>query len=143
MSESATFAELFPAVYVHYCRRWKVDDYRPSHESAAILEHLMDSGPLTVTEAARHFGRSQAATSELLDRLRNRGLVDRIRDERDQRRHLIWLTKQGRDLTREIRRVLDPARLKRAFAKMTKAERRHLLEGMRALLRVAPATRKE
>jgi len=142
-SESVQFAELFPSVYAHFCRRWNVDEYRPSAEAAAILEHLMDSGPLTVTEAARHFGRSQAATSELLDRLRQRELVDRIRDERDQRRHLVWLTGKGRALTAAMRRVLDPARLKTAFAKMTKAERRELLAGMHALMRVARDLRKE
>ena len=103
----------------------------------------MDAGPLTVTEAARHFGRSQAATSELLERLRSRDLVARIHDERDQRRHLVWLTEEGRALTAEMRRVLDPARLERAFAKMAEDECRELLAGMRALLRVARDSRKE
>ena len=142
-NETEQFAELFPQVYAAFCRRWTPGEYRPSAEAAAVLEHLADIGPLTVTEAAAHFGRSQAATSELLDRLAARDLVERVRDERDQRRHLVWLTKQGRALTLEIRRVLDPARLDRAFSRLGKEERRALLDGMRALVRVAKELRTE
>ena len=140
--EARRFAELFPEVYAHFCRRWTPEEYRPSAEAAAVLEHLADIGPLTVTEAARHFGRSQAATSELLERLENRDLVERIPDERDRRRHLVWLTRTGKQLVKELRRVLDPTRLGRAFEKMTPDKRRELVAGMRALLKAA-RTRKE
>ena len=27
--ESESFAELFPAVYAHFCRRWSPGEYRP------------------------------------------------------------------------------------------------------------------
>jgi DNA-binding MarR family transcriptional regulator len=128
------FAELFPRIYARFCRRWAPGEYRPSAEAAAILEHLADAGPLTVTEAAAHFDRSQAATSELIARLERRGLVERMPDERDQRRHLVWLTKAGRATVADIRRVLDPARLAAAFARMSSNMRRELVAGMRALL---------
>lgn len=141
--ESREFGELFPAVYGHFCRRWGPTEYRPSPEACAILDHLAGTGPLTVTEAAAHFGRSQAATSELLDRLRERGLIERIRDERDQRRHLVWLTESGRALTEELRRVLDPNRLDTAFALLSAEERSGLLAGMRALVRAARESRHE
>lgn len=142
-TQSREFAALFPEVYAHFCRRWSPAEYRPSAEASAILEHLAGAGPLTVTEAAAHFGRSQAATSELLDRLQERGLVERIRDERDQRRHLVWLTERGRALTAELHRVLDPERLDAAFARLPAAERSDLVAGMRALIRAGRELRHE
>jgi len=140
---SREFADLFPAIYRHFCRRWAPDEYRPSAEAAAILEHLSDTGPLTVTEAARHFERSQAATSELVERLRRRGLIDRIRDERDQRRHLVWLTEEGRAVVADLRRVLDPKLLDPAFSKLTPRERDGLVAGLRALLAAARDTNRK
>jgi len=142
-TQSREFADLFPAVYGHFCRRWSPEEYRPSPEATAILEHLAGTGPLTVTEAAAHFGRSQAATSELLDRLRERELIERIPDERDQRRHLVWLTEKGRALVAELHRVLDPARLDAAFALLSAGERDDLVKGMRALVRAARELRNE
>ncbi len=135
--ESQQFAVLFPRIYGTYCRRWGPKEYRPSPEAAAILEHLADAGPLTVSEAAKHFERSQAATSELVERLRRRGLVDRIPDQRDQRRHLVWLTEDGRETTAAMRRVLDADRLDTAFQRLEPAQRRQLVAGMQALLSAA------
>ena len=71
-NEIREFAELFPEVYARFARRWEPEEYRPSHEANAILQHLAGSGPLTVMEAAAHFDGSQAATSELLNRLQAR-----------------------------------------------------------------------
>jgi len=137
------FAALFPSVYARFCRRWRRDEYRPDIETAAILEHLADAGPLTVREAAAHFERSQAATSERLARMERRGLLERVPDERDRRRHLVWLTKRGHATVAEIRRVLDPRRLDRAFARMPARARGELVRGMRALLAASEKLRHE
>jgi len=51
-----------------------------------VLHHLSASGPLTVGELATHLGLSKATATELVTRVQERGLVDRMRDERDQRR---------------------------------------------------------
>ena len=69
------FTELYRAVYVRFHRRDRVEAYRLSPESLAILRHLDASGPLTVKEAMRHFERSQSATSELISRLEKRGIL--------------------------------------------------------------------
>ena len=63
--------------------------------------------------------------------------MDRIPDERDQRRHLVWLTARGREIASTARRVLDPERLAAAFERLEERERRQLLAGMRALIRAA------
>lgn len=134
-TETATvFAELYPEVYRRMYRRRDPRKPRPSGEALAMLQHLRDSGPLTVTEAARHFDRSQAAISERVERMIGRGLLARIEDERDRRRHFLWLTRKGEDLLRAESQVLSTDLVRRATARMDAADRVALIRGMRALL---------
>lgn len=128
------FAILYRDVYLRFHRRVKPDVYRPTMESLAVLRHLVKSGPLTITEAAVHFERSQSATSEILARLERRQLVERFSDERDRRRTLIWLTKTGLESLRLADSVLSPRLLEHAFDQMSERDRRKLLEGLEALL---------
>ncbi len=139
MDEIERFVDLYKSVYSRFHRRVRPDVYRPSVESLAVLRHLSRSGPLTVSEAAAHFERSQSATSEILARLERRGLIERFPDERDRRRTLIWLTKDGLRAHRLAESVLSPRLLEHAFRQMDAADRAKLFEGMRALLDTAAA----
>ena len=132
----------FGQMYLLFYRRRDPRAHRPSAESLAVLEHLAGTGPLTVTEAARHFDRSQSAMSEILERMIQRGVLDRIADERDRRRHLIWLTEKGRDLLAEERQVLSAELVERALGEMTERERESLDAGLRALLAAAERARR-
>jgi DNA-binding MarR family transcriptional regulator len=142
----ATIAEEIVAAYskifLFFYRRRDPRGYRPSPETLAVLEHLFASGPLTVSEAAMHFDRSPSAMSEQLDRLVNRGLLDRISDERDRRRRLVWLSKKGQELLEEERQVLHIERLVKALEIMTPTERENLLDGLSALIRAAKKARR-
>ncbi len=138
---AAAVAELFPLIYLRLHRRWPKGSYRPTPEAIAVLLHLEGAGPLTVTEAARHMRRSQSTMSALIDRLERRSLIERLADERDRRRMLVWLTPSGQDVLAEERRVLDRELLDRAVARMASGDRKKLIDGMRAL--VAAAGRKE
>ena len=128
------FADLFHRVYLAYYERHAPTEYQPSREAMAVLQHLAGTGPLTVSEAARHFSRSQAATSELVDRLERRGLVERAPDERDRRRHLIWLTPRGLEVWERSSHVLSVARLATAFEALPAARRQEVLSAMESLL---------
>ncbi len=139
-NEIERFVELYKDVYSRFHRRVRPDVYRPSEESLAVLRHLSRSGPLTVSEAAAHFERSQSATSEILARLERRGLVERFADERDRRRTLIWLTPDGMRTYRLAESVLSPRLLEHAFRQMDAHDRETLIEGMRALLATTAAT---
>jgi len=108
-----------------------------------VLQHLAATGPLTVTEAARHFDRSQAAVSELVARLVRRGLLARLADERDRRRHLVWLTDAGHAMLRSMTQVLSPQLVVKALGRMAPAEREKLIYGMQALLGAAEANARE
>ncbi len=128
------FAELYPTVYRRMYRRRDPRESRPGGEALAMLQHLRDCGPLTVTEAARHFDRSQSAISERIERMVARGLLLRIEDERDRRRHFVWLSEKGEELLRVEREVLSPELLARATQGMTADDRAALIKGMRALV---------
>jgi DNA-binding MarR family transcriptional regulator len=90
-----------------------------------------------VTEAARHFDRSQAAMSELIARLEARGLLTRITDDRDRRRHLVWLTDHGHEALRRLTQVLSLDHLESALERMSGHDRQALIDLMTELLRAA------
>jgi DNA-binding MarR family transcriptional regulator len=138
MSDAADdFCALFPAVYLRFCRQHDRGDARLTPQSDAVLHHLQMSGPLTVGEMARHVDRAQSVVSEIVDALERRGLLERMRDARDRRRTLVWLTDEAHEVLAKRRQVLDPARVARAMRALGEAERSALVQGMRALVHAA------
>ena len=97
------------------------------------------SGPLTIGEMATRFGRSQSVVSEIVTGLERKRLLERMRDERDRRRTLVWLTDHARAVLASRRQVLDVERVVQAMKRMGEAERRALVQGMRALVHAAKA----
>src|SRR6185312_1870185 len=134
---AAALAELFPAVYLRLHARHFKRGHRANSAGIAVLQHLAMAGPLTVGEAALHFDRAQSVVSEIVDRLAAAGLVERMRDERDRRRVLVWLTAAGFDELERDRQVLSPELVLAAMQRMKPAARRALLDGMRALVAAA------
>src|SRR6185436_19052104 len=83
--DAREFAQLFPAFYLRFHRRTGKRGVLTA-QSAAVLSHLMLTGPLTVTEAARHMNRAQSVMSEIVNGLERKGLLARMVDERDRRK---------------------------------------------------------
>jgi DNA-binding MarR family transcriptional regulator len=131
--DARAFAELFPAIYLRFHRRTKKRGGLTG-QSAAVLSHLMMSGPLTVTEAARHMDRAQSVMSEIVNGLEKKGLLERMVDDKDRRRTLVWLTPTGHAAMAEERQVLSIDLLARAMARVSPQDRRRLLLGMKALV---------
>lgn len=102
------------------------------------MRHLRLSGPVTVTEAARHFGRSQASASEIFSRMERRGFVAGVPDQRDRRRTLVWLTDEGLATLAGAENVLSISKLERALEQLTGAEREALLAVFERLLDTDP-----
>jgi DNA-binding MarR family transcriptional regulator len=138
---AAAIARLYPEVYLLLHRRSGETHQRLTPQSQAILQHLTYSGPLTVGEMAKHLGRAQSVISETVHALEQRGLLARIRDERDRRRTLVWLTDAAHGLLAELREVLDRERIAAAVGAMSNDERRALLEGLEALVGAAARVR--
>ena len=133
-----TFAELFPSVYLRFHRR----DAKRSELTGAtrgVMLHLANTGPLTIGELAAHVGRAQSVVSELIEGMERRKLLERVRDPRDRRRTLVWLTDSGLARLDADRDVLSRELLAGATAHMTAPERAALLRGVSALLRAHAA----
>lgn len=135
--------KLFTAIYLrlHARTESRAKGYRPTPESLGVLMHLAASGPLTVTEAARHMRRSQSVMSEIVTRLERRGLLERMRDQRDRRRTLVWLTPSGQELLAKEQRVFAEELVTQAVDRMNPRDRGRLVDGMRALIRASEGDR--
>jgi DNA-binding MarR family transcriptional regulator len=132
---AARFAELFPQLYLRLHARKRRSQTRVTSQMWAMLQHLAAAGPLTVTECAEHFGRAQSVVSETVDALEAKGLLERMRDERDRRRTFVWLTDEARAFMEKERRVLDDERLSRAMARLRAEQRTQLLVALESLVR--------
>ncbi|WP_182885456.1 MarR family transcriptional regulator [Microbispora sp. H10885] len=132
-------SRLYPAV--HRCLRMSgqpVGEGDVTARMASVLRRLVAHGPLTVGELAGQLRLSMAATTELVDRVEDRGLVVRARDRRDRRRVFVSVTDAGHAAAlTALPREEDP--LARAVRAMTPGERQGLVDGLRALLRAARA----
>jgi DNA-binding MarR family transcriptional regulator len=117
----------------HWAQRVKGADLPVTRRALEVLQHLSNSGPLTVGEQAEHMGLRRNSVSELLQRLEAKGLVARIRDERDERRVLVWLTDAGRDVVSRVGQVLAPDLIAETMAALSPAERAIVVRGFELL----------
>lgn len=75
----------------------------PQHHQLLLTVKGMPEGKrATVGEIAERLQIQHHSTVELIDRLVERGLVERQRDEEDQRRVLIYLTAQGEEILHKL-----------------------------------------
>jgi DNA-binding MarR family transcriptional regulator len=128
-------ARLFPEVYrrYHWAQRVRGADLPVTRRALEVLVHLSAGGPLTIGEQAEHLGLRRNSASELLARLEAKGLVARIRDERDERRVLVWLTDAGRDVVARVGQVLAPDLIAETMATLSPAERAIVVRGFELL----------
>jgi len=61
-----------------------------------LLSYLVPYGPCTVSELVRVFGVKHSTMTSVLDRLEERGLVERKDNPEDKRSYLVGLTAKGR-----------------------------------------------
>ena len=128
-------ARLFPEVYrrYHWANRVQGGELPVTRRALEVLQHLSASGPLTVGEQAAHLGLRRNSVSELLQRLEAKGLVARIRDERDERRVLVWLTDSGRSVVARVGQVLAPDLIAQVMATLSPEERAIVVRGFELL----------
>jgi DNA-binding MarR family transcriptional regulator len=128
-------ARLFPEVFrrYHWAQRVRGADLPVTRRALEVLQHLSASGPLTVGEQAEHLGLRRNSVSELLQRLEAKGLVARIRDERDERRVLVWLTDAGRDVVSRVGQILAPDLIADVMATLSPADRATVVRGFELL----------
>jgi DNA-binding MarR family transcriptional regulator len=89
--------------------------------------------PKTTGELGRELGLAPASMTRVIDRLEERGLVERKRDEEDRRRVLLVITARGERLLGETR-LLEGTNVHRAVEQMSPTERRRVTEALRLLV---------
>ncbi|MCQ4255956.1 MarR family winged helix-turn-helix transcriptional regulator [Stutzerimonas stutzeri] len=98
-----------------------------------ILQVLTSEGQLTASDLSRRVSLTAATLSGQIDRLEERGLLQRQRDEQDRRRQWLLLSDSGRALLQQAPALLPPE-FRARFAALPQWER-HALTA--ALLRAA------
>ncbi len=76
------------------------------HQLLLALKGLPEGRKATIGELAERLQLQHHSTVELIDRLMKRNLVERHRDEEDQRRVLVSLTPQGEDVLHNLSRAM-------------------------------------
>jgi DNA-binding MarR family transcriptional regulator len=87
------------------------DTHRPdalSHAQYQVLFELLRAGELPAGELAAVADVSPASMTQMLDRLADGGLVERVRSEKDRRVVGARLTTAGRAVCEERRAVIEP-----------------------------------
>ena len=74
------------------------------HQLLLAIKGLPEGRRATISDLAERMQLQHHSTVELVDRLKERGLVERCRDEEDQRRVLVRLTQQGEEVLRNLSR---------------------------------------
>ncbi|MEJ1997459.1 MAG: MarR family winged helix-turn-helix transcriptional regulator [Maritimibacter sp.] len=125
---ASRFESLYRETYLRAVRRITDKRARLSPETSGLLMHLTATGPVTLTELARHTNRAQSTMSEMVAGLTRKGLLEVDPDPDDGRRHLIWLSAEGQTALTEALNVLDPAMLARGAEGLSAEERETFIE---------------
>jgi DNA-binding MarR family transcriptional regulator len=89
------------------------------------LKRLGEAGPMAPSELARTLNYNPGALTRLLDKLEQSGYLERVPDPTDRRALRLELTASGRAV-RQRMLACGNAAAERAFADITRAERRQL-----------------
>jgi DNA-binding MarR family transcriptional regulator len=105
-------------------------DITPSQSRA--LNVLIRHGTMRPSELSEHLRIAPRSTTEVVDGLQERGLVQRRPDPGDRRATLVALTEQGADLSKAIQAARD-ADAERFFGSLSEADRADLARILRLL----------
>jgi DNA-binding MarR family transcriptional regulator len=98
----------------------------------SILAHLSDDSLASASKLARHLNVTRATLSEAITNLMDLGYVESKTDPDDERRKLLLLTKKGIQALSNSS-VLDYKKVKLALDKLSKEDRRKVIEGLSLL----------
>jgi len=124
------FQHAFQSIYLAAMRRVRDGRQRLAPETTALLLHLAEAGPMTLSDMARHFDRALSTMSDKVENLESQGLLQRQRDPHDARRSDIWLSESGQKVLAQELDVLDRVRVAQAAASLSAETRTHLLNAL-------------
>ena len=125
----------YPAIYLACHVEHRTRASSPTGLTArdgSLLAHVEDPGGSSPARLARHLGIAASTLSAALARLESAGMLSLDPDPGDARRRLVRLTAAGREAVARDS-VLDPERVAALLAKLSPAERRRAVAGLRLL----------
>lgn len=111
-------------------------------EGRALLLHMAWAGPMSIGELALHTDRAQSVVSETIAVLESHDLVAKVRDPRDRRRSLVWLTDRARSWLADEQEPLDRERIEAVLLAMDPSARKLLLDAFDQFVSTADQLRK-
>lgn len=109
-----------------------IEDLNMCQSDFAALEALLHKGPLTPTELGAKVLLTSGSITAAVDRLEERGMVERRGGGGDRRRRFVRLTRAGRDLIRKAF-AEHAAAMEEAVSGLTGREREDLIALLRRL----------
>ena len=119
-----------PREFIIAFRRWHHDAFSLIHLNVLMILEM--DGSVSMSQLASSLDVSVASMTGIVDRMEQRGLVERRRDDADRRIVLVDPTEAGRDIFREIDRRRREGLLK-MLQQLSEDELAGLLKGHRAL----------
>jgi len=107
-----------------------------NYSQAQVLFHVAKNPGLLMSGAARSFGITLPAVTQVVDRLEAKGFLQRTEAPRDRRQVCLFLTREGERLARELE-DLQVKGLARVLARLTSADRKDVIRGIEQLVSAA------
>ncbi|ABB14829.1 MarR family winged helix-turn-helix transcriptional regulator [Carboxydothermus hydrogenoformans] len=89
------------AAVFKFKEEWQLEKTGLSSQELFVLEHLQEGEKFRFGQFARKFGLKPSTLTGIIDRLEQKGLVMRKRDEKDRKAVYLVLTDKGRELVAE------------------------------------------
>jgi DNA-binding MarR family transcriptional regulator len=99
----------------------------------SVMHALVHSDGMSLKELSAHLGLAHSTVSGIVDRLQERGLVERRVDKADKRITRLAVTQTVRDFLRDILPRLSAHPLAEALGRANAAQRRAIVVGLRTL----------
>ncbi|MBI4240583.1 MAG: MarR family transcriptional regulator [Candidatus Rokubacteria bacterium] len=107
-----------------------------NYSQAQVLFHLAKNPGALMSDAARTFGITLPALTQVVDRLEAKGFLRRHEDSRDRRQVRLLLTREGQALARELE-DLQVKGLARVLERLAPADRKDVIRGIERLVSAA------
>jgi len=117
-------------------------EHRLTSPQLALMRHLVRHGPKSAGDLARALSLSQATVTGILNRLEDRGLVERRRRAPDRRRVEVVLTHGGWEAANSVPQPLQE-RFARRLALLPVEHRERIHESLREVVELMEATQIE
>ncbi len=125
------YPQIWHTCHTHHKRGDRTGDPLTDRESS-VLAHVSAFSPASPKALAKHMGITKATLSAVIDRLLEKGLLDRRQHPRDRRRHELTLTREGERAVLDGS-VLDFGRVERALKSLPARKRNLAVEGISLL----------